>query len=245
MRKILGIVVATLLFSCTIVERDNHCDSGGKNYIGCHLSSSSVEEICNNVGNYSCDISGYKTVKIGSQTWMAENLNCDVEGSRCYGEGGSVLNQIIDEFETLSNAEIQANCDRYGRLYDWCTAMAVCQNGWHLPSDDEWKQLVNFTGGDGGAGLYLKADKGWNDNEYGKSGNGEDTFGFSALPGGMGFTSGSFGYVGSTGYWWSATDFNNSIGSNAYYRSMYCDYEYVNHYSSKKNFLYSVRCVRD
>jgi Fibrobacter succinogenes major domain (Fib_succ_major). len=102
----------------------------------------------------------YRTSQIGTQTWMAENLNYNAKGSRCFGEGGQV---IVDwwgdgpEYTLLSNAEIQANCTKYGRLYDWATAMGIdaryneekwggsdvkhrgiCPSGWHIPSKAEW-----------------------------------------------------------------------------------------------------------
>jgi len=65
----------------------------------------------------------YKTVKIGELVWFAENLNYEAKGSRCYGEGGKVDRRFHN---TLLPAEIQANCDKYGRLYDWYMAMKVC-----------------------------------------------------------------------------------------------------------------------
>jgi len=133
--------------------------------------------------------STYKTVKIGEQVWMAENLNykiayCDKYGcSKCY------------EDKT-------AYCDKYGRLYNWETAMKSCPAGWHLPSKAEWEVLVTTAGGEKIAGKYLKATSGWND-YAGKSGNGEDKFGFSALPGGFGNSSGGFGLAGCVGYGYS------------------------------------------
>jgi len=126
----------------------------------------------------------YKTVKIGEQTWMAENLNYDAKGSMCYDKK-------------------PANCEKYGRLYNWETAESVCPSGWHLPSDEEWMALINAVGGSEGAGKKLKAKSGWKDTKMG-SGNGTDNYGFSALPGGHR----SWGYkdIDRSGYWWSASD---------------------------------------
>ena len=145
----------------------------------------------------------YKTVKIGEQVWMAENLNYAVLGSKCYGGGGKVKDEN-DSLITLSSAEIQANCDKYGRLYNWKTAMTVCPSGWHLPDSSEWRILTAAAGGKKRAGKNLKTTSGWKDYK-GVSGNGDDKFGFSALPGGAFFNSVNFfDKIGSNGYWWSA-----------------------------------------
>ena len=169
----------------------------------------------------------YKTTKIGTQTWLAENLNYEAEGSVCYENN-------------------LANCAKYGRLYNWETAMKVCPKGWHLPSNAEWDKLYRFVDGDKGtkspyesetACKYLKAKSGWN-----KYGNGTVNYGFSALPGGYGNSDGSFTNVGYSGYWWSASENSSDY---AYTRSMsyYNDYAYwdINY----KDYLFSVRCIKD
>ena len=86
-------------------------------------------------GTLSCGGKTYKTVKIGNQTWMAENLNFETEKSYDW---------------TVS-----------GRLYDWEPATKACPSGWHLPSNEEWKVLVTAVGGEKTAGKYLKAKSGW------------------------------------------------------------------------------------
>jgi uncharacterized protein (TIGR02145 family) len=161
----------------------------------------------------------YRPVQIGKQMWMAENLNYNASGSKCYDNK-------------------PANCDKYGRLYDWETAKKACLKGWHLPSDKEWQELVNFAGGDKVAGKKLKAKSGWNSN-----GNGTDAYGFAALPGGYGSSDGYFGTtVGLNGYWWSATESN---ADNAYGRYMSYYYEYVHYDDIGKYLLFSVRCLQD
>jgi uncharacterized protein (TIGR02145 family) len=151
------------------------------------------------------------------RTWLAENLNCDVAGSVCYGKD-------------------PANCAKYGRLYTWAAAKTVCSSPWRLPSDAEWEALVTAVGGSSTAGTKLKADSPlWNGN-----GKGTDEFSFSALPGGFGKSDGSFGTVGNEGSWWSATDRDASI---AYRRGMYYSGEDVYRYSSDKTYFISVRCV--
>jgi len=171
----------------------------------------------------------YKTVKIGNQVWMAENLNYRAENSKCYGEDG--------KYEILSNAEIQANCNKYGRLYDLETALNVCPKNWHLPSDEEWNILVNFVD-EKIAGKKLKTRNGWNDN-----GNGTDIYGFSALPGGARSPYNEFDDIGNSGYWWSSTDHD---GQYAYYRrKMSYDNDDVISFSSVQHGLYSVRCIQN
>ena len=173
----------------------------------------------------------YKTVKIGEQVWMAENINYAAESSICY-----------------DNAP--ASCEKYGRLYNWETAKKVCPSGWHLPMNEEWDKLYRYADGTIGiespyysktAGKYLKAKNGWNDYE-GKSGNGEDKFGFAALPGGNGYSDGSFLNVGNEGYWWSAEEYV-AYGAYNHYMSDNNEGAYWDDYS--KLTLFSVRCVQD
>ena len=160
----------------------------------------------------------YKTVKIGEQTWMAQNLNYKTEsGSWCYE------NKADD-------------CKKYGRLYDWNTATTVCPKGWKLPSREDWDILVATAGGQKIGGEKLKSKSGWNEN-----GNGTDKYGFSALPvGGRAF---SFNSVGRSGNWWTATE--GSASRHAYYRGMYYDNDGVDDYYMYKSYGYSVRCVAD
>ena len=160
----------------------------------------------------------YKTIKINGQVWMAENLNYAAEGSKCY-----------------NNEE--ANSAKYGRLYDWETAKKACPAGWHLPSDNEWETLVNYVGGKDIAGKKLKSKIGWDN-----YGNGIDEYGFSALPGGYGYSDGNFHYAGYYGRWWSSTE---SGAYFAWYRGMSYHYEYVNRGNLDKADLFSVRCVQD
>jgi len=166
----------------------------------------------------------YKTVVIGTQTWMAENLNYAVTGSKCGTDEGT----IIDENTTF--------CDTYGRLYDWTTAMngstssnntpsgvqGVCPADWHLPSRAEWTVLVNYVGATM-AGAKLKATSGWvfkgsnGDVLEDNVSNGTDEYGFSALPGGYRMNNG-FIRAGSNGIWWTSTQYNNN--NSYYYRGM-------------------------
>jgi len=188
------------------------------------------------------DNKSYKWVKIGTQTWMAENLNYDMPDTKCYDDN-------------------PANCDKYGRLYNWETAMKACPSGWHLPSNEEWDSLYRFADGTSGtdspyesltAGKYLKVTSGWIDDDGKPKGNGVDKFGFSALPGGL-FGLNNFFAAGVSGVWWSSSESNND--NRAYCRTMR-SYRYGNYgnytgeeafwgYDQKTTVYNSVRCLKD
>jgi len=138
----------------------------------------------------------YRTVKIGNKIWMAENLNYETGNSWCYGNN-------------------ESNNRKYSRLYDWNTAMKACPAGWHLPTNDDWRDLIQAIGGENAAGKKLKSKTGWNNN-----GNGTDEFGFSALPGGYRRIDGYIYEINDSGVWWSATEDENNSGGGAYYRSL-------------------------
>ena len=149
---------------------------------------------------------------------MAENLNYNASGSKCYKDSTTY-------------------CEKYGKLYNWEMAKMACPQSWHLPSNVEWDILTKVLGGEETAGKYLKAVSGWKEN-----GNGEDQFGFSALPSGYGSSDGSFGNFGNYGSWWSTSEFNSD---HAYYQYMGYGNEFAGYRISIKNLLYSVRCLQD
>jgi uncharacterized protein (TIGR02145 family) len=162
----------------------------------------------------------YKTVKIGGKNWMAENLNYKPST----GESWCYDNKV-------------SNCNRYGRLYDWNTAKGVCPSGWNLPTDDEWDALVSAAGGGEVAGKALKSVAGgWVDN-----GNGTDSYGFSALPGGLRTSDGSFIYADSAVGWWTATA---TESGNASARSVSYNFDRVKDGHDDKSFGLSVRCIQ-
>jgi len=159
-----------------------------------------------------------KSVKIGEQVWMAQNLD-----SKAKKKG------------------------KHGGLYDWESANKACPKGWHLPSDNEWQTLVNFTGDTEFAGRDLKSKTGWD-----KKSNGTDKYKFTALPGRSAGESTAFGKEGCDGgCWWSSTD-ANEVDGNAYARQISYDrsddesegYSVERFYDAKEA-MFSVRCIKD
>ena len=164
------------------------------------------------------DGQSYKTVTIGSQTWMAQNLNYEAAKSRCFKDKAS-------------------NCTKYGRLYMWATAKTACPSGWHLPTKAEFEILFAAVGGQSTVGAKLKSKSGWQ-----KSGNGFDEYSFSALPVAYSnFKDSNYG-EGFFAFFWSSTEESDD---NAFYMKLFHDYDNVFLYHDDKNAFKSVRCVRD
>jgi len=211
--------------TCGSVTREANC--GGSLSVSCSGYSNTTTHYCSDgtmkeYGFVTYGEQTYKTVVIGTQTWMAENLNYEAEGSKCYDNDPS-------------------NCATYGRLYDWETAMAVCPSGWHLPSRAEWNTLSSYVQNNSNCSkcdiVKLKAASGW------VSYNSTDEYGFSALPGGYGRFNGIF-ESSNSGYWWSASDGANS--NSAY--SLYMIYNENSSFWYEINKLavfFSVRCLQD
>jgi len=196
----------------------------------------------------------YKTVKIGNQWWMAENLAFDV-GAGCWA------------YENY-----KSNLEVYGYLYTWTAAINACPEGWHLPSDAEWTELeiylqnngynydgVETTGNDrtthNRIAKSLASSKGWSlSSVTGAAGNldypeYQNKSGFSALPGGLRQKiGGSFSNLGIGGYWWSSTRYSKP--TEAIYRAWYrrIHHNSVDVYRDDPNHesnMFSVRCIKD
>jgi len=175
----------------------------------------------------------YVYVQIGTQTWMAENLYYNASGSKC--GNGSYSGALSDDNS--------ATCDIYGRLYNWETAKKACPSGWHFPSKTEWDVLASYVQNDKSCtsciAKHLNSASGWNG-----GGNGLDSYGFSALPGGTGSQAGRFGDGGYDGLWWSIGDdgtaFRRHVGYNC--RTDVCWGTYK---EDAWLDLYSVRCLRN
>lgn len=178
------------------------------------------------------DGQSYITVKIGTQIWMAENLNYKTEDSWCY-------------------ADSQENCDKYGRLYTWEAAKKAPPTGWHLPSEEEWQDLERYLGmtqeqidtfyhRGNGMGTKLKSKSTWdsdkeNEAEY-------DIFGFNGLSGGFRlFIDGSFVDKGKRGSWWSSTP----DGQYGMRRTLFLDKSSIDRDAATRTNAFSVRCIKD
>jgi len=165
----------------------------------------------------------YKTVKIGNQFWMAENLAYMPISGNYWAYDNNISNISV-----------------YGYLYDWNTACKVCPKGWHLPSDAEWSELSDSLGGINVAGGKFKetGTTHWNSPNTGAT----NETGFTALPGGYRDFYGPFAAIGESGLWWSATEFDTTV---AWYRYMKFNYSNVYRGSYDKEAGFSVRCVKD
>lgn len=201
------------------------------------------------------DGKSYKTTLIGEQCWMAENLNI---GTMLITNTYSTDNDIIEKF-CYNNVE--SNCDVYGGMYQWNEMMeytttegtqGICPDGWHLPTDLEWKILEgavdtqypiddpiwNTMGTRGyNAGLKLKASTGWDE-----GGNGTDDYGFSWLPAGFIDQNGAFSGLLQVNNIWSSTAYSSTRG---WKRTAYHDEDGTHRYYNNKPCRLSVRCLKD
>ena len=220
--------------------------------ISCDNNPANSEEI--ETGTLS-DFDGniYKTVKIGDQWWMAENLKVTH-----YRNGDSILN--ITNNDEWAHLDTSAYCcynndinnfDTYGCLYNWYAIgdnRNIAPEGWHVPSDEEWKILEMYIGlsqdeansdryRGTSEGKKLKAKSGWN-----SKGNGTDEFGFTVLPGGFRFLYGYFVYIGDFAIFWSSTDTSNN---EAWFRELECDSINIYRGYYKKEVGFSMRLISD
>ena len=194
----------------------------GVAFTGCGEDSSSTRAS----GSYAG-----RTVTIGNQVWMAENLNIDTEDSWCYD----------------NNPEM---CAKYGRLYTWEAAMKACPSGWRLPSHEDWMTLfdtIDETGFGPGfgmdvGGIKLKCVDGWEDDP--KVTKSEDVYGFSAFPAGEGEKDGEkFHGMGRYTKFWSTEE--KSFSEDAYAMVLSYNHDEARYLDYKKTDAYSVRCVKD
>jgi len=191
----------------------------------------------------------YKTVFIGTQQWMAENLKVSK-----YSDGTTIPN-ITDNTQWQNNTtgawayhnNVAANNAKYGKLYNWYAVSKttngnknVCPTGWHVPTDAEWTVLTEYLGGEGVAGGKLKevGTTSWNSPNTSAT----NTSLFTGLPGGLRGDDGNYNTIGGYGNWWSSTE---SSTYDAWLRTLYYYYGNAAGGSSYKNYGFSVRCLRD
>ena len=193
------------------------------------------------------DGNSYKTVTIGTQVWMAENLK-----TTKYNDGTAISN-VTDNTAWSTNttgaycnySNTLANSDIYGSLYNWYVAAStnskkVCPIGWHVPTDAEWTTLTTYLGGGSVAGGKLKETTTihWLSPNTGAT----NETGFTALPGGYRDGSGSFGLIGIYGFWWSSSISGTTY---AWYRYMINSNGSISGGDNPQHAGSYVRCLKD
>jgi uncharacterized protein (TIGR02145 family) len=222
------------------------------------------------------DIDGnvYKTVTIGTQTWMAENLRTTRYNDSTliplpFAKSSEVIMApYVCTYKYTTNAD---TIKTYGRLYNWYALYTgkLCPKGWHIPTDAEWTTLTNYLtehgyNYDGSAaatpapgttpenmiGKALASSTGWLSSAIeGSVGNTDfpdkrNATGFTAFPGGARNEVGQFTQIGVAGYWWSFTESNTNT-ANAIGRSLINSNYSLNAGTTSKTCGFSVRCVKD
>jgi len=188
----------------------------------------------------------FKTVTIGTQQWMAENLNVDtfqngepIPEAKTNAEWEAAYTNEAAVWSYYNNDP--ANGKKFGKLYNWYAVndpRGLAPTGWHVPSDKEWTILVNYLGGENAAGLKMKSSTGWNG-----GGSGNNSSGFTGLPGGERlYEDAGFYSSGDIGFWWSST---NNDKWNAWYRALHKSYTLAGRDNGGMNTGFSVRCVKN
>lgn len=203
----------------------------------------------------------YKTVKIGNQVWMAENLAYLPQVGPPDNSGGqdAVKKPFYYVYgyhgDNVAEAKKNPNYLRYGVLYTWNAAKNACPPGWHLPSDEEWKELEKNLGMSktdvdekmfrlsGNVGLKLKSKSIWKI-------PGSNEVEFAAIPGGFRFSGnpgvaeakGDFANAGETAYFWTSSVFREGF---AYRRSFVAGSNASVRFIQMFSHAYSVRCIKD
>jgi uncharacterized protein (TIGR02145 family) len=186
---------------------------------------------------------GFKSVTIGEQVWMAENLNVDRY------RNGDLITEVKEDNQWYVMREgawcyynnEYANGEIYGRLYNWYAvndSRGLCPVGWHVPSDEEWTTLEDYLEGSELAGGYMKAMRLWNSPNA--EANNESEFG--ALPGGYRNGWGVNGDLGKDGFWWSSDALNNA---DAWDRNLSHKDGAMGRSANNKSLGFSVRCLMD
>ncbi|MAU75894.1 MAG: hypothetical protein CL831_03355, partial [Crocinitomicaceae bacterium] len=241
---------STCLDACGVVNGDNSClDACGVP----NGDNSTCLDACGVVnGTNDCIACGdlishegynYSTVQIGDQCWFSENCRYLPEVSDPSIDSTTEPHYSVYGYTgtNVTAAQATANYATKGVLYNWPAVMTegICPLGWHIPSDGEFTELIDFLGGESVAGYAMKSTSGW-DTYSGSSGNGSNSSGFNGLPGGS-RVSGVFNYVGYAGYWWSASE----SGSYSRRTRLSSSTVYVLRGSYSRANGFSARCARD
>jgi len=226
------------------------------------LSSDSETSVSTGTMTDSRDGQTYKTITIGTQTWMAQNLNY------AYTDVPYKRGDYTSDSTSWCHNDSASYCTKYGRLYTWAAAMdstgtwssngvgcgygnrcsptypvrGVCPEGWHLPTRVEFETLFTAVGGQSTAGKVLKSTSGWTTSGWNSGGNGSDAFAFSALPAGGGYSNGGYDYEGDCAFFWSSTEYGSYY---AYVMYLYYDYDDASLDDNYKGNGFSVRCLKD
>jgi uncharacterized protein (TIGR02145 family) len=204
-----------------------------------------------NTGTQIIDIDGnvYTTITIGTQIWLKENLK-----TTKYNDGTAIPN-VTDNtawstltsgaYSDYSNTPTYSTTYGYGRLYNWYAVAStntknVCPTGWHVPTDGQLTTLRTYLGGEALAGGKMKETGTTHWLTPNTSATNET--GFTALPGGYRSSSGTFGLLGNTGYWWSSTEQNTNYG---WYYYIYYGNGNFTRLDHEKHYGSSVRCLKD
>ena len=202
-------------------------------------------------GSNITDVEGnsYKTVYIGTQQWMGENLKTSK-----YSDGTTIPN-ITDNTQWINNTtgawayynNDVANNAKYGKLYNWYAVSKttngnknVCPTGWHLPTDAEWTILTDYLGGTSVAGGKMKEVGTTNWTSPNTSATNESLF--TGIPGGYRLRKGNYEYIGANCYWWGSTESNTT---DAWWRELHFSYGTAFRFSGNKKLGFYARCLRD
>ncbi|MCK5644564.1 MAG: hypothetical protein KAJ19_27450, partial [Gammaproteobacteria bacterium] len=199
------------------------------------------------------DATTYKAVSIGDQIWMAENLKWLPEVSPSATESYTDPYYYAYDYQAtdVSAAKATDNYNTYGALYNWPAAINDCPAGWHLPSDDEWKELemflgmsqseadaTDFRGTNEGGKLKETGISHWNSPNTGAT----NESGFNALPGGYRSNNGTFYSLAYNTHFWSASEYNSSYSWN---RTLHYNDSEIVRVINSKDYGYSIRCLKD
>lgn len=265
MRRLLMVVLSIIIFICPTISFADDCGdvdvSGDINvadlvYLVDYLFKGGAPPNCGTVTDYDGNV--YQTVTIGTQVWMTENLKVTH-----YRNGDPIVNVTEDTVWWWLTTGAYCNYDNdeghvavYGRLYNWYAvgdSRGLAPEGWHVPSDEEWKQLemslgmsqadadyYDFRGTDECGKLKEIGITHWNIPNEGAT----NESGFSAIPSGIRNLESTFLNMGNNVFYWLATE-HKSIDDKAYDRILYYDRSDIRRTTNMKLFGFSVRCIKD